>query len=97
MKTHSLKCWREPFEAVLSGRKTFEYRRDDRGFCEGDEILLCEWDPSKEPAHSHLFANGWYTGRKLVARVSYILHGGRFGVPEGYVVMSLCDAKEPQP
>ncbi len=89
-KQHDLKTWRDAFEAVRDGRKTFEFRRDDRGFCVGDTLELREWDPY----HYTATGNGEYTRRALRATVSYVLHGGRFGIPEGYVVMSLADVVE---
>lgn len=85
MKTHDLKCWREPFQAVVDKRKTFEFRRDDRGFCVGDQLCLDEYDPSQP-------GNLGYTGRSAIFEVTYILHGGRFYVPTGYVVMSIVPA-----
>ena len=33
---HNLKAWPEFFDAVADGRKTFEVRRNDRGYREGD-------------------------------------------------------------
>lgn len=42
----------EYFEAVTSGMKTFELRKDDRGFATGDHVVLWEWD-------------GEYTGRSI--------------------------------
>lgn len=37
----SLKCWPEYFRDVKSGKKTFEFRRDDRAFEVGD-LEPCE-------------------------------------------------------
>lgn len=34
----------EFFRAVTDGRKTFELRKDDRGFSVGDHLVLAEWD-----------------------------------------------------
>ena len=34
---HELKCWPEYFEAVISGAKTFEVRKNDRDFAVRDE------------------------------------------------------------
>jgi hypothetical protein len=62
-KTHDLKTWPEPFEAVFSWRKEFEIRKNDRDFAEGDILVLREWTPDGER----------YTGRKMVAEVKYIL------------------------
>lgn len=45
MRTHILKCWTEQFAEVRSGRKTFEFRRDDRGFAVGDVLDLRDFDP----------------------------------------------------
>ena len=82
-KLHTLKTWPEPFQAVMSGRKRFEFRRDDRGFAEGDTVRLVEWNPSATIAE---------TGLCIEARIGYVLRGG-FGVPDGFVVFSLHDVR----
>ena len=63
MTTHELKTWPEYFEAILDGRKRFEFRLDDRDFKVGDVLLLREYDPNK-----------WdYTGNTVRVKVTYIL------------------------
>jgi hypothetical protein len=81
MKTHDLKIWPEYFGAVVSGLKPFEVRRNDRQFEVGDHLRLREWGPTAKE----------YTGRQATARISYVLHGGQFGIEEGVVVMGLSD------
>lgn len=76
--THDLKTWPGPFTATWRGAKTFEWRRDDRGFRIGDDLRLREWQPRTKT----------YTGRLLLVRVLYILRGRKFGVPAGYCIMS---------
>lgn len=86
-RTHELKTWPHPFQAVLDGRKPFEWRRDDRGFGVGDTLVLSEWDPAWRSPVGEGQRVG-YTGRKVEVEVTYILRGA-FGVPEGYVVMGI--------
>lgn len=50
MTTHELKTWPDPFAAIVSGRKRFEYRRDDRGYAIGDSLRLREWTPGPVPS-----------------------------------------------
>ena len=76
---HKLKTWTPIWEHVNEGRKTFEVRKNDRGYCIGDILQLDEWDPITES----------YTGRKCFRQVNYILSGGTFGVSVGYCVMGL--------
>lgn len=45
MKMHELKILPEYFEKVLDGSKTFELRKDDRGFNVGDILILREYIP----------------------------------------------------
>jgi hypothetical protein len=88
MKEHHLKTHPEPFAALADGRRTFEYRADDgRGFEVGDVLVLEEWIPNA--IADGVTWPGKYTGRELRRRVTYLLHGPDFGVPEGYVVMGL--------
>jgi len=86
MKEHDLKTWPREFAAVAGCAKRFEYRKDDRGFEVEDVLILHEWDPA---AGAQFGTGGEYTGRVLRAHVTYILHGPDFGVPTGYVVMSI--------
>lgn len=76
---HDLKTWPLEFNAVESGAKRFEFRKNDRGFTRGDCLVLKEWSPS---------AKG-YSGHMLRCVVTYIVHGPEFGVPDGYCVMSI--------
>lgn len=76
---HYLKTWAVFYAAVIDGSKTFEVRKDDRGFKVGDILHLQEFNPVTES----------FTGRTCVRRVSYILPGGQFGVAPGFVVMGL--------
>lgn len=76
---HELKTLPDPFEATRQGIKKFEFRKNDRKFRVHDVLLLREWDPTSEQ----------YTKRELYTRISYILRGPEFVVPEGYVIMSM--------
>lgn len=45
-KTHHVKIWPEFFDAVDSGIKPFELRKDDRHYAVGDTVVLQEWEPN---------------------------------------------------
>jgi hypothetical protein len=75
---HLLKTLPEPFAAVRLGIKRFEYRRDDRGFDVRHALRLQEYDPKRG-----------YTGAELLVFVKYIARGPDYGIPEGFVVMSI--------
>ena len=76
---HELKIWPKFFDLVRRGRKPFEVRRDDRGFQEGDTLLLREYDPDDDG----------YTGRELTCLVTCVVAGVDVGVKSGYVVMGI--------
>lgn len=76
---HDLKTWPRPFEAVLHGTKTHEIRKADRPFAVGDVLMLREWDPETRQ----------YTGRTLLADVTYLSEGGTWGLPADLCVMSI--------
>jgi hypothetical protein len=79
MKTHELKIWPQFYSAILDSSKTFEARKDDRGFKVGDRLRLREYDP----------ATGKYTSRELCVYVTHILRDPEFGVKNGWCIMSI--------
>jgi hypothetical protein len=81
---HYLKTWPAEYEAMMLGLKTFELRKNDRQFRVGDILSSQEYDPSLGPPEGARF-----TGRSLSRRVIYILAGGKFGLHDDLVVMSL--------
>lgn len=89
MNIHQLKTWPVHFEAIWSGVKAFELRYDDRHFRIGDVLQLIEWIPS---AKYSVDKSGRYTGRSVVAEVTYILNAHEEQpefVPDNWVIMSL--------
>ena len=73
---HKIKILPEYFEAVLTGRKRFELRKNDRNYKIGDKIELAEWE------------EGDYTGRSLTFVITYILEGcPEYGLKEGYCIL----------
>jgi hypothetical protein len=77
-KVHYLKTLPVYFDAVLSGKKTFEFRRNDRDFQEGDILVLKEYDPL-----------GGFTGREITRHVGYVLYGADCGLIRGFCIMTL--------
>lgn len=90
MTTHDLKTHPGPFAAALDGRKRFEWRKNDRNFAVGDLLHLREYDPETE-------LGGIYTSRALVVRVTYMVAGPAFGVPDGWCVMSIAKVRTAAP
>ena len=62
--THELKIYPEHFKDVISGRKSFEVRKFDRPFHEGDLLALNEFDPAIK----------CYTGNSCLVYIDYILN-----------------------
>lgn len=63
MKVHELKTVNPYFEKVWNGDKTFEVRKNDREFKEGDKVFLKEYDAE----------NDSYSNRVVIGRILYIL------------------------
>jgi len=63
MTTHELKIWPQYFKAVVSKKKRFEYRKNDRDFQVGDMLILKEYYPKKDT----------YSGKEIKVIVTYIL------------------------
>lgn len=76
---HKLKILSRYYVAILQGKKTFEVRKDDRPFNEGDTLLLQEC----------VTPNGCgYTGREMTVDVTYILRDSEY-VKDGYCIMGI--------
>lgn len=75
---HELKCWPEFYRKIIRGDKTFEIRKNDRDFNEGDELWLREWHPVAEE----------YSGRETAVEVTYLIRGG-FGLLPNWCCMSI--------
>lgn len=84
VRRHVLKTWPGPFRAVRARLKPWELRRDDRGFEAGDILDLREWRPDAER----------FTGETESRVVTWLLRGPAFGLPAGFVILSLADHHE---
>lgn len=71
---HELKILPEYFEAVVSGNKRFEIRKNDRNYKKGDILRLNEYQ------------DGQYTGDVHVAEITYITD---YVQQDGYVVLGI--------
>ena len=75
---HALKQHPKHFADVISGKKLFEVRKNDRDYKVGDLLALNEYDPETKS----------YTGNSCIVYVDYILNDPEY-CKEGYVVMSI--------
>ena len=69
---HRLKIDEEYFSAVITGKKKFEIRFNDRGYKVGDSIILQEIDD-----------DGLFTGRETTGIITYITN---YVQKDGYIV-----------
>ena len=86
MVEHVLKTSATVWDAVESGEKRFEVRRNDRFFQRGDSVILQRFD-----------SDGTYTPKDgvrwstcdLKFTIGWMLQGGQFGIEPGYIVFQL--------
>lgn len=79
---HELKTWPKYFQLIADGTKSFELRKNDRDFQQGQVLILREFDEQTNT----------YTGRTLHRKITYVLQGeeaGVFGLKEGFCIMGL--------
>lgn len=74
MKKHQLKIWPESYRAVISMKKKFEVRKDDREFEIGDTLLLREFVPEFEcdgelVVDENGRSKGYFTGRAYMTKI----------------------------
>jgi len=75
---HEIKLASGFLQDILSGKKTFELRKDDRDYQEGDFVLMKE-----------LSVIGGYSGAEVLVRIKYVLRGRdavNYGCNKGYCV-----------
>lgn len=98
MTKHNLKLNDRYFDAVANGIKTFEIRKDDRGYRVGDTLRLY-----RVGVDGKYMTDLTVEGKRLTedkpsswtnhveVRVKYILTHDDFpdGIPEGYAIMSI--------
>ena len=98
MTRHQMKLNDRYFDAVANGTKTFEIRKDDRGFRVGDVLELYRVnDNGLYVSNDGTYASNDRSGLKPIqVKVTYILTHNDFpaGIPEGFVVMSIERVKE---
>lgn len=75
---HALKIEPQYYEAVKTGKKPFEVRKNDREFAVGDYLALNEYNAEEQK----------HTGRAVLAKVLYILDDEQY-TPPGFVVMGI--------
>ena len=81
--THALKCVAKYFHLIESGLKTFEVRKNDRGFKVNDFMLLHLYNPDTLK----------YSTRHIMTRITYILDTPDF-CKEGYIIIGFVKMKE---
>lgn len=79
-KVHDVKLGITFFDDVKTGRKTFELRKNDRGYKEGDIIVM------------HEYKDGTTTGRTIEKKIVYMLEGFT-GLEDGYCILGLGEVK----
>lgn len=75
-KTHIIRLAAMCFDDVASGKKSFELRKNDRGYKEGDVLELME------------FKDGRNTGREIKADIIYMLEDCS-GLEEGWCILGI--------
>lgn len=75
-KMHDIKIVPSCYKDVVSGKKRFELRKNDRGYKPGDSLRMTE------------FEDGKYTGRSIIADVIYMLENYT-GLEEGYCILGI--------
>lgn len=79
-KVHDVKLGTTFFDDVKTGRKTFELQKNDRGYKEGDTIVM------------HEYNDGTTTGRTIEKKIVYMLEDFT-GLEDGYCILGLGEVK----
>lgn len=78
--THELKCWPVFYRELVAGTKTFELRRNDRNYQQGDMLVIDEWNDATQEYMNSL---------TLRFEVTHAMYGPIFGLEAGWVILSI--------
>lgn len=67
IKVHDLKEWPATFKDTTGGKRSVQFRNNDRGFAVGDILHIREWQPNLA---NHKF--GAYTGRECHRKIEEV-------------------------
>lgn len=81
---HTLKILPKYYKDVISGKKTFEIRKNDRSFQLDDILALKEWVEEQ----TEIGLKGYYTGSMVFAKITYIFDNPDY-LKEGYVILGI--------
>ena len=81
-KIHALKTVDPYFSMTKNGMKTFELRKNDRDFAEGDLLILQHWIEEEKR----------FTGDQIVKKIDFVLSDFK-GLSKGYVILQISDVK----
>ncbi len=86
---HDLKTDPDAYNDItdMEARKSFEIRKDDRGFKVGDFLRLKKTKYTGEEMKRGKPLE--YTGEQCRVAVNYILRGPCYGLKDGYVIMAV--------
>jgi hypothetical protein len=93
---HELKTHPQYFARLADGSKTFEIRKNDRGYQAGDVLVLREYNPAgdHDECDNATCRTKRYSDAQIRRRVGFVASGVLFGLDLGeHVVLSLlpCD------
>ena len=84
--THEIKLSEQFCDAVLEGRKTFEIRKNDRGYQTGDYIKFL---PVEDGCSLHYVEHPL---KDKIYKITYILSS--WGIPQDYVIFSIKEVSD---
>lgn len=90
MKIHELKILPQYFSAIKEEKKTFELRKDDRGFQVGDVLMLKEFN-LQEKYETIEGAETYFSGNKILRQITYIFKDEteNMGLSKDYAILGI--------
>lgn len=83
---HEVKAWPQNFQQLKANERTFDVRKNDRGYLSGDSFFVHEFEPDSGSDFDN--PSGRFTGEKARRRINRVFENVP-GVRPGYVVLAL--------